>query len=128
MSTFSDAELAYLDAQPLMRFATASPEGKPDVAPVIFSVEEGDILTAGFDIAHTVRYKNVLANPRATVVIDDLASVSPWTPRGIKVVGSVVVEDHEGGPRFRIRPQVVISWGVNDTTPGIPKMDRRVVG
>lgn len=128
MSAFTDAERAYLDAQPLMRFATASLEGKPDVAPVVFSVEGDDIVTAGFDITHTVRYKNVLANPRTTVVIDDLASVNPWSPRGIKVVGTVVVEDHEGAPRFRISPQVIISWGISDTTPGIPKMERRVVG
>ena len=127
MSTFTNAEGAYLDVQPLMRFATASPEGKPDVAPVVFSVEGDDIVTAGFDITHTVRYKNIMTNPRATVVIDDLASVNPWSPRGIKVVGTVVIEDHEGGPRFRIKPQVIISWGINDTTPGIPKMERRVI-
>ena len=128
MSTFTSAERAYLDAQPLMRFATASPEGKPDVAPVVFSLDGDDIVTAGFDIIHTVRYKNVLANPRATVVVDDLASVDPWSPRGVKVVGTVVGEDHAGAPRFRIAPHIVISWGVNDTTPGIPKMERRVVG
>ena len=128
MSAFTDAERAYLDAQPLMRFATASPEGKPDVAPVVFSVDGDDIVTAGFDITHTVRYKNVLVNPRATIVVDDLASVNPWNPRGIKVVGTVVVEDHDGAPRFRMSPQVIISWAINDTTPGIPKMERRVVG
>ena len=128
MSTFTDTEIAYLKAQPLMRFATASTDGKPDVAPVVFSVEGDDIVTAGFDITHTVRYKNVMANPRATVVVDDLASVNPWSPRGVKVMGAVVVEDHEGSPRFRISPHVIISWGINDTTAGIPKMERRVVG
>jgi pyridoxamine 5'-phosphate oxidase family protein len=128
MSAFTDAELAYLDDQPLMRFATASASGKPDVAPVIFSVEGDDIVTAGFDITHTVRFRNVSTNPRATVVIDDLGSVDPWSPRGIKVVGTVVVEEHEGSPRFRISPQVIISWAINDTTPGIPQMERRTVG
>lgn len=128
MSAYTDAELEYLNAQPLMRFATASPEGKPDVAPVVFSVDGDDITTAGFDITHTVRYKNVLVNPRATVVVDDLASVNPWSPRGIKVLGAVVIEQHDGAPRFRISPKVIISWGINDTTPGIPKSERRVVG
>ncbi len=52
MSAFTDVELAYLDAQPLMRFATASPDGKPDVAPVVFSVDGDSIVTAGFDITH----------------------------------------------------------------------------
>ena len=64
MSAFTDPELAYLAVQPLMSFATASATGKPDVAPVIFSVNGDDIVTAGFDITHTVRYTNIVANPR----------------------------------------------------------------
>ena len=127
MSAFTVAELSYLASQPLMRFATASPEGKPDVAPVVFEVDGDDIVTAGFDIARTVRFRNIEKNPRATVVIDDLASVQPWTPRGIKVIGSAAIELVDGAPRFRISPDVIISWAINDTTPGIPKMERRVV-
>ena len=127
MQTFTDSELAYLRSQPLMRFASASPSGKPDVAPVVFSVDGDDILTAGFDITHTVRYKNVLANPRATLVIDDLASINPWSPRGVKIIGAAQIEEAPDGPRFRIVPQVIISWGINDTAPGIPKMERRVI-
>ena len=127
MSAFTDAELSYLASQPLMRFATASPAGKPDVAPVVFEVDGDDIVTAGFDIARTVRYRNIQNNPRATVVIDDLARVQPWTPRGIKVIGSAAIELVDGAPRFRISPDVIISWAINDTTPVIPKMERRVV-
>ena len=127
MAAFTDAEITYLRTQPLMRFATASLSGRPDVAPVVFEVDGEDIVTAGFDIAKTVRYKNVRANPRATVVIDDLASTNPWSPRGIKVVGSCIVESHDGGERFRITPEVSISWAINDTTPGIPTMERRPV-
>ncbi len=128
MNAFTPAELGYLDSQPLMRFATASPSGKPDVAPVIFEVDDDDILTSGFDITRTVRYRNIESNPRATLVIDDLASVDPWSPRGVKIIGAAAIEQTPRGPRFRITPDVVISWGINDTTPGIPKMERRVVG
>lgn len=127
MSTFTAAEREYLASQPLMRFATASPTGKPDVAPVVFEVDGDDIVSAGFDIVRTVRFRNVQANPRATLVIDDLASIDPWSPRGIKIIGSVSIEEVDGAPRFRITPEVVISWAINDTTPGIPKMERRVV-
>jgi pyridoxamine 5'-phosphate oxidase family protein len=56
-----------------MRFATASLTGRPDVAPVVFELDGDDIVTAGFDIARTVRYRNVQSNPRVTVVVDDLA-------------------------------------------------------
>lgn len=128
MSAFTDAELTYLAGQPIMRFASASLTGKPDVVPVVFSIDGDDIVTGGFDITHTVRYKNILTNPRATVVVDDLASMDPWSPRGLKIMGTVVVEEADGSPRFRITPEVIISWAINDTTPGIPKMERRVVG
>ncbi len=127
MSTFTEAELAYLQSQPLMRFATASPTGKPDVAPVIFEVDGDDIITAGFDITHTARYRNIQKNPQATLVIDDLATIDPWSPRGIKILGTASIEEVGGSPRFRITPKVIISWAINDTTPGIPKMERREV-
>jgi len=125
VSTFTPAELEYLVAQPLLRFATASSTGQPDVAPVTFEVDGDDIITAGFDITHTVRYRNIRANPRATVVVDDLASLDPWSPRGVKVIGAASIEEVDGSERFRISPEVIISWGINDTTPGIPKMERR---
>lgn len=127
MSVFTEAELEYLRTQPLMRFASASNTGRPDVAPVVFEVENGDILTAGFDITHTIRYRNIQTNPRATLVVDDLASVNPWSPRGLKITGSSVIEQSANGERFRISPERIVSWGINDTTPGIPKMERRTV-
>ena len=132
MAAFTEQELAYLAGQPLMRFASASPTGQPDVATVAFSVDGDDIVTAGFDIARTVRYRNIGANPRAAVVIDDLAALDPWTPRGIKVRGRVRIEGpgegEGGGQRFRISPEVIWSWGVNDPGEGIPQMERREVG
>ena len=128
MSKFTPAEVHYLKTQPLMRFASASLAGRPDVAPVVFEVDGDDILTAGFDITHTVRYRNIQTNPRVSVVIDDLASIDPWSPRGIKIIGTAAIEEANGSPRFRITPAVIISWAINDTTPGIPKMERREVG
>lgn len=125
MAAFTEQELAYLGGQPLMRFASASPTGLPDVATVAFSVDGDDILTAGFDIAKTVRYRNIKANPKVAVVIDDLAAVEPWTPRGIKIRGTARIEEDIAGQRFRITPQVIWSWGINDITDGIPKMERR---
>lgn len=127
MSAFTDAEVRYLRSQPLMRFASASPTGRPDVAPVVFELDGDDIVTSGFDIASTVRYRNIQKNPRATVVIDDLASTNPWSPRGVKIIGTCVIEAHGTGERFRISPEVIISWAINDTTPGIPAMERRQV-
>jgi pyridoxamine 5'-phosphate oxidase family protein len=128
MGAFTDSELDYLNNQPLMRFASASPQGRPDIAAVAFVVDGGDIVTSGFDIRKTVRYRNIGKNPRASVVIDDLASTEPWAPRGIKVYGSVVIEDDSAGQRFRITPEVIWSWGINDAVAGIPSIQRRTVG
>lgn len=128
MGVFTDEELAYLAAQPLMRFASASPKGRPDVATVVFSVDGDDIVTGGFDITKTIRYRNIAKNPRATVVIDDLAGVDPWSPRGIKVRGSARIESGPDGERFRISPEVIWSWNINDVTDGIPEITRREVG
>lgn len=128
MSAFTSAEVEYLRSQPLMRCASASLDGRPDVAPVVFELDGDDILAAGFNIAHTVRYRNIQSNPRVSVVVDDLASVNPWSPRGIKIIGTAMIEESGGSPRFRISPTVIISWAINDTTPGIPKMERRKVG
>lgn len=123
--TFAFVEIQYLKSQSLMRFASASLNGRPDVAPVVFEIDGDDILTAVFDITHTVRYRNIQSNPRVNVVVDDLANVDPWSPRGIRIVGTAVIEEFNGSPRVRISSNVIISWAIKDTTPGIPKMERR---
>jgi len=114
MGAFTDAEVAYLGSQMMARLATSSASGQPDVAAVTFSLEGDSVMTGGYDITKTVRYKNLLANPRAVIVIDDLISTDPWAPRGVKVRGSVAIEEGKGGLRLRITPQVIWSWGINE--------------
>ena len=63
----------------------------------------------------------------------DIPAFRIWTTEGAPndveaTVGTAVIEDVDGSPRFRISPEVIISWALNDTTPGIPKMERRKVG
>jgi pyridoxamine 5'-phosphate oxidase family protein len=114
MATFTDAELEYLAGQRLARLATASREGQPDVSAVGFRVDGDTITSGGIDLTKTVRYRHLLANPRATIVIDDLASVDPWRPRGLKVRGDATLEEFDGRPLIRIHPRVVWSWNVNE--------------
>ena len=114
MQPFTDQELEYLGTQRLARIATSSRSGQPDVAPVGFGVDEDSLVSGGLDITKTVRYRNLLENPRATVVVDDLASIDPWTPRGVKVRGAASIEDHADGLRIRVLPDVIWSWGINE--------------
>jgi pyridoxamine 5'-phosphate oxidase family protein len=113
MSVFTNEEIAYLKSQRMARLATASPTGQPDVAAVTFGVDGDTIVSGGFDITKTVRYGNLLKNPRAVIVIDDLASVDPWSPRGVKVRGAAAIEEEARGLRIRITPEVIWSWGIN---------------
>jgi len=114
MGVFTDAELEFLASQRLARLATASKAGQPDVSAVGFSVDGDTVISGGIDLTKTVRYRHLLENPQATIVVDDLASIDPWRPRGVKVRGAAVLEEDGGRPRIRIRPQVVWSWGVNE--------------
>ena len=127
MAVFTDTEVAYLHSQRMARLATASPSGQPDVAAVTFSLDGDTLVSGGFDITKTVRYGNLRTNPRAVIVIDDLLTTDPWRPRGVKVRGSAALEEHPGGLRIRIQPEVVWSWGINadgeDRVRGVERRD-----
>jgi len=128
MGVFTEAEIEYLNAQPLARIATASASGVPDVAAVGFGLDGEEVVTGGFDLTKTVRYKNLLANPRATIVIDDLVTVDPWAPRGVKVRGRAVLEEEGRGMRIRITPEVIWSWHINlDADKHFVSVEKRIV-
>jgi pyridoxamine 5'-phosphate oxidase family protein len=129
MSVFTDRELDYLSSQRLARIATASATGEPDVAVVGFGLDGDAIVSGGLDLTKTVRLRHLRENPRATIVIDDLASVTPWAPRGVKVRGRASVEDHDGELRIRIEAEVIWSWGINpDADKRFASIERRAVG
>jgi pyridoxamine 5'-phosphate oxidase family protein len=128
MAVFTDAELKFLASQRLARLATASKTGQPDVSAVGFSVDGDSMVSGGIDLTKTVRYHHLQENPQATIVIDDLASIDPWRPRGVKVRGEATIEDDGGRPRIRIRPSVVWSWGINvDAETRFASIERRTV-
>ena len=98
---FSQNEIKYLKSQRLARIATAaiSNEGyiQPDVAPVGFDFDGDYFYVGGMNILKSTKYKNVLKNNKVAIVIDDLKSVEPWDPRGIKVYGTADVVTRQGG-------------------------------
>ncbi|HEY3727926.1 MAG TPA: PPOX class F420-dependent oxidoreductase [Solirubrobacteraceae bacterium] len=125
MTTFSDNELEYLKGQRLARLATANANGAPHVVPVGFRLSEDGaaIDVGGHGFAKSKKYRDLKANPQAAIVIDDLASVDPWTPRGIEIRGTAELHDAGGVEKFgaggwdeawvRIVPRRVISWGID---------------
>lgn len=116
---FSEKETAYLKSQRLARIATASGESQPDVAPVGFDFDGTYFYVGGYALSKTLKYKNVHRNPRVSLVVDDLESVKPWRPRGIKVHGIADLTSREGyagaGTYIRIQPREIWSWGIEDS-------------
>ena len=118
---FSDPEIQYLESQPLARIATVSKSGQTDVTPVVFEFNGkyfwiGSIKQEIFNASR--RVKNISKGNRlVSVVVDDLESINPWRPRGIKVDGMAEVVDHNGrfgqGKYLRLTPKVSWSWGIS---------------
>ncbi|HEV8310705.1 MAG TPA: PPOX class F420-dependent oxidoreductase [Methylomirabilota bacterium] len=113
---FSEREVAYLKSQRLARIATASAEMQSDVAPVGFEFDGRDFYVGGLDITRTLKYKNAQVHPKVALVVDDLESVDPWKPRGIKIHGSATIVERDGRfgrkPYIRIVPEAHWSWGI----------------
>ena len=117
--SFTVDELGFLAGQRIGRIATASSAAEPDVAPVGFSIDvDGVITIGGMDNPKTIKWRNVLATGRAAFVVDDLVSVTPWRPRGIKIRGGAeATTDQDGQHVIVIRPEIVWSWGINRDAP-----------
>jgi len=114
---FSDKEIDYLKSQKLARIATVSKSLQPDVAPVGYELEGDKFVIPSLDMEKTLKYKNIKnGNPKVALVIDDLESVNPWKPRGIKVYGTAEIVERKGrfgrGLYIEITPQRVWSWGI----------------
>ncbi len=124
MSAFKAEEIAYLQSQRLGRLATSTPDGRPHVVPVSFryNPDADSIDIGGHGFVGRKKYRDVQRNPHVAFVVDDLASVNPWRPRGIEIRGEAEVLPSGGetiGPGFdpeifRIRPRRVVSWGLGD--------------
>lgn len=114
MSAFRDAELEYLTGgRRLGRIATVGRDGTPHVVPVGWSYdpETDTIQVGGFDLEKTKKYRDVHARGRAAIVVDDLASVDPWRPRGIEIRGRATATPGTAAV-IRIEPERIVSWGL----------------
>lgn len=132
MTIFAEAEVRYLESQLLGRFATVDAAGRPHVTPVgvFYDPEAEAIVVAGHDgsgMADSKKFRNAQHRPDVAFVVDDLASIDPWTPRGIEIRGRAEVHTDGGeelGRRLganmpfdaawiRIRPRRILSRGID---------------
>lgn len=141
-TVFSQKEIEYVKSQRLARIATAATPAtpavasskeeqygedtsiQPDVVPVGFDFDGDYFYVGGMNLVKSTKYKNVLKNNKVAIVIDDLKSVDPWDPRGIKVYGTADIVTHQGGyiegtghpnPSYiRVKPDKKWSWGIEE--------------
>ena len=73
---FSPREIEYLKSLPGY-FATLSTANQPHVEPVGSDFDGKDFYVGEYRLTKTRRYRNIQANPKVALTIDDLASVNP---------------------------------------------------
>ena len=101
--------------------------GAPHNVPVGFHYNPalGSIDIGGHGLARSRKFRDIARAPHVSFVVDDLASVSPWTVRGIEIRGAAEALDYGGaslGPGFdqaliRIYPRRIITWGLDEGGP-----------
>ena len=122
---FTEKEIEYLTGQRLGRLATVTHDGRAHVVPTGFRLndERTAIEISGHKLSsrRPLYLRNIEANPWVAFVVDDLAAVNPWTPRGVTIRGRADIHMHGGerlGPGFdslliRITPERITSWGID---------------
>jgi pyridoxamine 5'-phosphate oxidase family protein len=118
----TEPQIRYLASQRLGRIATAGADGRPHVVPTSyrFNAELGTVDVGGHHVSTTKKFRDVQANAWAAIVVDDLVSIDPWTPRMLEIRGraeAVATGGSALGPGFgdafiRIYPQKVNSFGI----------------
>ncbi|WP_031466356.1 pyridoxamine 5'-phosphate oxidase family protein [Sciscionella sediminilitoris] len=122
---FTQAQLRYLRGQEIGRLATIGPGG-PQNHPVWFRVTPVGVDIGGTQLSDSRKYRNVLADPRVSFVVDD---VLDGHGRGVELRGCATIHrlDSPLFPGFelevlRIRARRVIAWSID--VPGYHRRDR----
>ena len=129
-SIFTQKEIEYLKSQRLARIATAADSTQeqgsvqPDVVPVGFDFDGEYLYVGGMNLLKSTKFRNVLKNDKVAIVVDDLKSIDPWDPRGIRIYGIADIITRQGGymdstdhpnPQYiRVTPKKKWSWGLEE--------------
>ena len=127
-SIFTQKEIEYLKSQRLARIATAAStqqgSAQPDVVPVGFDFDGEYLYVGGMNLLKSTKFRNVLKYNKVVIVVDDLRSIDPWNPRGVRIYGTADIVTRQGGywktltspiPQYiRVNPKKKWSWGIEE--------------
>jgi pyridoxamine 5'-phosphate oxidase family protein len=113
--TFSDSEAEFLAENMLGRVATVSQSGQPHVVPVVYRFDGAAIYFGGWNVQKSLKFRNLLANPKVAFVVDELVSARPWRVKGVEVRGTAQLGESDPNMTLvKIVPHVVRSWGIKE--------------
>jgi pyridoxamine 5'-phosphate oxidase family protein len=128
----TDAEHLFLAQQPRGHLATVGSSGRPQVKPVGFTYNAalGTIDIAGFNMAHSAKYRNVGAHPDVAFVVDEVTAPDMDGAHFLEIrghaeaaVGSGDPDGHLAPEFIRIHPTRIISFNVDPSHPGFSARD-----
>jgi pyridoxamine 5'-phosphate oxidase family protein len=112
-ASFSEAEAGYLAENFIGRIATVSPAGQPHVVPVGYQFDGSAITFGGWNLARSLKYRNLMSNDKVAFVVDDIVSTKPWKVRGVEIRGRAEpITSKDGVSMIRIIPLNIRSWGL----------------
>lgn len=122
----------YLDSRSRGRLATVGPDGSPQVKPVgyRYNADLGAIDIAGFEMERSAKYRNIGANPKVALVVDDQVGEGAAGTRYLEVRG-YADQIRAAGPMgpglsphlIRIRPRRLVAWNIDPAHPGLHTTD-----
>ena len=114
-AAFSEAQAEYLAENFVGRVATSSASGQPHVVPVGYEFDGSTITFGGWNLANSLKFRNLMANNKVAFVVDDVVSTDPWRVRGVEVRGSAEpVTGENGVTMIRIIPLNIRGWGLEE--------------
>lgn len=110
-------ELAFIKASSLVRVATVSASGQPDLVVTGFDYDGADFWIGGFDPTNTRRTRNLKdGSTKVALLFDDVLIDGGWTPRYLRVYGiAELVESPVGSGTLNMRITPEVSWSANLT-------------
>ena len=132
---FTEAELAYLAAQPLGRLATQQPDGTLQNNPVGFRYNPGEktVDITGHNLRNSRKFRNIATHDKVAFVVDDLPSTNPWRVRCLEIRGRAealvdvnLPDNHFDDAVIRIHPERILALGIGDWDREPLELERNV--
>ncbi len=108
----TEKQASFIMERRLARLATAS-KGKPHVVPIIYEFDGSYLYFSGWNLAHTLMYREIEENGMVALVVDEEPGFpTQWDARGVEIRGLAEIMHCHDSAYVRITPVKSVSWGL----------------